>query len=98
MITTMSKRPPLCFLHGEARGAKGLPEQTALTPEAWAAYRATGGRRHEEEQQERARREEQAWALAHKAAALLLGQFGATRVVVFGWLAHGACGHVHALV
>jgi predicted nucleotidyltransferase len=53
-----------------------------------AVYRATARRRHDKEQQERARREEHAWALARQATALLREQFGATRVVVFGSLAH----------
>jgi predicted nucleotidyltransferase len=60
-----------------------------LTPEALARYRATAQRRWEQEQRANARRLEWAWELAQQAAVLLKGQFGATRVVVFGSLAQG---------
>jgi len=59
-----------------------------LTPEAMAVYRATARRRWERERRERARRRERAWEVARRASALLKEQFGATRVVVFGSLAH----------
>ena len=59
-----------------------------LTPEAMAVYRATARRRWERERRERARRRERAWEVARRASALLKERFGATRVVVFGSLAH----------
>lgn len=40
--------------------------------------------------QQVAKRSEQAWVVAREAARLLLGRFGATRVVVFGSLAQRA--------
>lgn len=60
-----------------------------LTPEEMAVYRATARRRWERERQERARRRERAWEVARRASTLLKERFGATRVVVFGSLAHG---------
>ena len=62
-----------------------------LTREEMAVYRTAARRRSELERQEVARREERAWELAHQAAAVLRGQFGATRVVAFGSLVHAGC-------
>jgi predicted nucleotidyltransferase len=53
-----------------------------------AAYRATARRRQAQEEQALARRRERAWKLAQRAMHLLREQFGATRVIVFGSLAH----------
>ncbi|MCC9078792.1 nucleotidyltransferase domain-containing protein [Litorilinea aerophila] len=60
-----------------------------IPPESLTAYRATARQRWAREQEERTRRWEEAWGLARRAAALLKEQFGATRVVLFGSLAHG---------
>ena len=60
-----------------------------ITPEEMTVYRATARRRWEQEQADLAARKERAWAVAHRAAAMLRGRFHATRVVVFGSLAHG---------
>ncbi len=61
-----------------------------VTPAEMAVYRATARRRWEQEQQELTQRQERAWELARQVATLLREQFGATRVVVFGSLAHQA--------
>jgi len=58
----------------------------ALTAEEWRAYRP--GVKIDEEQT--AERWERAWEVARTAASLLRQKFGATRVVVFGSLAHRA--------
>jgi predicted nucleotidyltransferase len=58
----------------------------ALTAEEWRAYRP--GAKMDEEQT--AERWERAWEVACTAASLLRQEFGATRVVVFGSLAHRA--------
>ncbi len=66
-----------------------MPRTAAqVTEEEMALYRATARRRKEREEQELVRRKERAWALAQQAAAILKEQFGATRVAVFGSLAH----------
>ncbi len=59
-----------------------------VTPAEMAVYRDTARQRREQEQQELAQRRERAWKLARQAATLLREQFGATRVVAFGSLAH----------
>jgi len=55
-----------------------------LTPEEQATYHP--GRRYDQAQA--TERLDQAWRVAHAAARLLREQFGASRVVVFGSLAH----------
>jgi predicted nucleotidyltransferase len=62
-----------------------------LTPEEMDEYRAGARRRWERERRQLVAREKRAWELARRAAALLRGQFGATRVVVFGSLVHKEC-------
>ncbi len=57
-----------------------------LTTEEWRAYRPV--QKPSERQAEE--RFEQAWEVAYRAARLLRERFGATRVVVFGSLAHRA--------
>ncbi|MGB9887222.1 MAG: nucleotidyltransferase family protein [Moorellales bacterium] len=57
-----------------------------MKPEELALYRATARIRQAREQERLDRRRERAWEAARRAAALLKGQFGATRVVVFGSL------------
>lgn len=67
-----------------------MPVTLDLTPEKLARYRATARRRRKQEQPDLEQRREQAWAAARQAAQLLKEQFEATRVVVFGSLAHGS--------
>lgn len=61
---------------------------TTMAEAEMAIYRATARRRKAQEEQALARRQERAWKLAWQAANLLRERFGATRVVVFGSLAH----------
>jgi predicted nucleotidyltransferase len=65
-----------------------MPVTFNLTPEKLAIYRATAQRRREQEKADLARRWEQAWTTARQAAQFLKEQFKATRIVVFGSLAH----------
>lgn len=60
---------------------------TEVTPEQMAIYREGARWRQLREQQEPTKRRERALALAHRAAALLQGDFGAERVILFGSLA-----------
>ena len=60
-----------------------------IPPEKMKRYRATMQRRQQQAQQELAQRRERAWKVAQLAGELLKTRFGATRVVVFGSLAHG---------
>lgn len=62
-----------------------------LTEEDLASYRASVREHAERERVDLGEREERAWSLARKAAALLRGRYHATRVVVFGSLAHSGC-------
>lgn len=62
---------------------------TEVTPAAMARYRETVRRRQQMRQRARAERLARAWEVARQAAELLTGEFGATRVIVFGSLAHG---------
>ena len=57
-----------------------------LTPEELRSYRLGA----ERDVQQAAKRWEQAWEVARRAAHLLRQKFGASRVVVFGLLAHRA--------
>ena len=59
-----------------------------FTEAEMAVYYATVRRRKAQEEQETTQRRGRAWVLARQAATLLREQFGATRVVVFGSLAH----------
>ena len=63
---------------------------TTISPSQMEAYRRTARKREEEQRQAMLQRREAAWAVARQAAKLLKEQFGATRVVAFGSLAHGA--------
>ncbi|GFP32554.1 hypothetical protein HKBW3S42_00858 [Candidatus Hakubella thermalkaliphila] len=58
-----------------------------LTAQELAEYRRGARARQEQEQRNLARRRERAWVLARRVATLLRGQYGVTRVVVFGSLA-----------
>lgn len=59
-----------------------------LSPEAFSVYCATAQRRHEAAQRKQVERRHRAWEIARKAAEMLRVTFGATRVMVFGSLAH----------
>ena len=61
-----------------------------LTPERLAHYRRGALQRLAREQHDIARRRDAAWQMARRAAELLRQDFGASRVVAFGSLAHGA--------
>ena len=63
---------------------------TAIIPEAMARYRRSALAREMALQQESERRRQAAWSMARRAAHLLQEEFGATRVIAFGSLAHGA--------
>lgn len=67
-----------------------MPDTLDLTPEQIANYRAHALRRRRREQPEIERRREKAWQAARETARLLKEEFDATRVVVFGSLAHGS--------
>jgi predicted nucleotidyltransferase len=64
---------------------------SGLTPEEIAAYRRAARLRWERQKQELLRRRERAWHLVRRVAEFLRGQFGATRVVLFGSLVHAGC-------
>lgn len=53
-----------------------------------APYRAASHRRRQAEQELLAQRKERAWGTARQAAKLLKERFGATKVLLFGSLAH----------
>jgi predicted nucleotidyltransferase len=55
-----------------------------------ARYRRTAQARQAAQQQEAQQRRQAAWEVARQAACLLRESFGATRVIAFGSLAHGA--------
>ena len=69
---------------------------TPILPERMEAYRRTARRRELEQKQAMAQRRESAWIVARQAAGLLKEQFGATRVVAFGSLAHEAWFHLRS--
>ena len=59
-----------------------------VTLEDMSVYRATAQRWREKDRVNLVQRRRQAWKLAQQFAMLLRAQFGATRVVAFGSLAH----------
>ena len=63
---------------------------TIISPERMEIYKRSARQRESEQQQMLAQRREAAWRVARQAATLLKVEFGATRVVAFGSLAHGA--------
>jgi predicted nucleotidyltransferase len=67
-----------------------MEAKTTISPEAMARYRRAALARARTRERETEQRREAAWALARRAAQLLRDDFGATRVVAFGSLAHGA--------
>ncbi len=60
-----------------------------LSDEELSVYRATARRRREGDREAEQARRDVAWAAARRAADLLRAQYNATRVIVFGSLAHG---------
>lgn len=69
-------------------GGAGNTMSLQITAEQREVYRHTARARMERERQLRRRRRQEAWKLAHQAAALLRAQFGVSRVVAFGSLSH----------
>ena len=67
-----------------------------ISPEKMDQYRRTARRREAEQKQAMVKRRESAWTVARQAAILLKEQFGATRVVAFGSLVHGAWFHARS--
>lgn len=61
-----------------------------------AIYKRTARERHARDKREMLARREKAWTIARQAAQLLKERFGATRVMVFGSLAHGAWFHARS--
>ena len=61
-----------------------------IAPEAMVRYRRSAVAREMALRQEAERRREAAWSIARRAAYLLREEFGATRVIAFGSLAHNA--------
>lgn len=61
-----------------------------ISPEKMEQYRRTARRREAEQREALAQRRAAAWAVARLAASLLKEQFGATQVIAYGSLAHGA--------
>ena len=61
-----------------------------MTAQEWEAYHPAAAveRLAQQRKAQTARRRRQAWRVARQAAALLRQEFGASRVVVFGSLAH----------
>lgn len=67
-----------------------MSSEAVITTEAMARYRRTARARELMRQRESEDRRQMAWAVAQRAARLLREAFGATRVIAFGSLAHGA--------
>jgi predicted nucleotidyltransferase len=64
-----------------------------ITPEQMAEYKRYARAREAQRTAALAQRKERAWEVARRAAEVLKTEFGATRVVVFGSLAHGSWWH-----
>ncbi len=64
--------------------------EAAIAPEVMARYRRTAQAREAARRREIEGRRQAAWSVARQAAAVLRETFGATRVIAFGSLAHGA--------
>jgi len=62
----------------------------AIPPEKMEIYKQSARAREASRKQAVIQRRESAWTVAREAAGILKEEFGATRVVVFGSLAHGA--------
>ena len=65
-----------------------MPE--AIAPELMDRYRSTARARQRDHDAETDRYRKMAWTAAREAARVLREGFGATRVIAFGSLAHGA--------
>jgi predicted nucleotidyltransferase len=65
-----------------------MTTQIDLHPEAIAAYRTTMQQRGQHEKKIRQEKQVQAHQIAQQAADILRGEFAATKVVLFGSLAH----------
>jgi len=63
--------------------------RVSISPDEMTAYRATARRRWQDEARELDKRYAKARRVARMAADLLREGFGATRVILFGSLAHG---------
>jgi len=63
--------------------------RVSVRPDEMTSYRATARRRWQDEARELDRRYAKARRVARRAADLLREHFGATRVILFGSLAHG---------
>jgi len=61
-----------------------------MPPDEMEVYRQSARAREAQAKQAMLRRRESAWTVAHQSADILKKEFGATRVVAFGSLAHGA--------
>lgn len=59
-----------------------------VSPEEMEVYRQTAQRQARRERERLAQRFERAHKAAHKAAALLVGEFGVSKVKIFGSLVH----------
>jgi len=70
----------------------GQPGSPSISPERLEEFRAGWRARREQRERDLAGRREQALAGAYRAAALLREEYGATRVLLYGSLAHG---HFH---
>lgn len=69
---------------------------TEIPPEKMAEYKRGALRRRAEQKRQEAERRERALQVAHEAARLLYDEFGVTRVILFGSLAHGAWFHARS--
>lgn len=67
-----------------------------IPPEKMAEYKRGALRRLAEQKRQEAERRERALRIAHEAARLLYDEFGVTRVVLFGSLAHDAWFHARS--
>jgi predicted nucleotidyltransferase len=67
-----------------------------ITPEQMAIYKRTARERQARDEQTMRMRREAALVVARQAAQVLKERFGATRVILFGSLAHGAWFHARS--
>ncbi|MCB0099897.1 MAG: nucleotidyltransferase domain-containing protein, partial [Caldilineaceae bacterium] len=81
----------ILFLHefSAIRYNDGMTISSTLSPTALAAYRQSLYQRRRAEEEMLAERKARATEVAQKAANILKQRFGATKVVLFGSLAHG---------
>lgn len=67
-----------------------------ITPEQMKIYKRTARERQAHDEQQMLTRRQAAWAVARQAAGWLKEKLGATRVIAFGSLAHGAWFHARS--